>query len=136
MTTPRSQVCSSAVARPKSVADRRRPRRLRPGARQRRDRARSASCTSRTVSDGVEARAGSDDSPRQPSPVRRCRSAPPTYAVTVSTSSGGATASRAAIAATLALRDRVAATVAEVATTSASSMPPFNPSAPTPGPTH
>ena len=73
------------------VGDRGGPGRLRARARPARRAASNASCTSATVSVGdVGRRRAASASPRQPSPVRRWRSAPPRYAVTVSTSSGAA----------------------------------------------
>ena len=91
----------------------------------------SASWTSSGVTDGSAAGSGRELSPRQPTPVRRWRIDPPRYAVTTGSSSGEASASRSAIAATFALRDRVAATAPDVATMSASSIPPSSLSPPT-----
>ena len=58
---------------------------------------------------------------RQPAPIRPCRGSPASHAVAGSISSGAAARSSAASAAVFAVRERVAPTAAEVATTSASS---------------
>ena len=75
VTMPRSQGCSSAVARANSsaVAVARAACDPEPDSAAIRSK---ASCTSSTVSDGSAAGSGSDCIDRQPRPVRRCRSDP------------------------------------------------------------
>ena len=75
--------------------------------------------------------AGKPVSDRQPIPVRRCRSRPARKWASTSTSPGSARANSAPSTATLALRDPVAATCSEAATTSENNMAPSYPPAPT-----
>ena len=85
---PRSQACSSAVARPKSARTALGRAVPRAGARRWRRCASNAASTSSTVRVGLVGRVGQALSPRQPTPMRRCGSTPDRWAVTTSTTSG------------------------------------------------
>src|SRR6188472_57804 len=122
--TPRNQPCSSAVARPRSSFTAAARVACDPGP-DSPARWSKAACTAATVSVGSSAGSGGEPMPRQPTPVRRWSSEPPRYATTVGRSSASASRSVSARATTLALRDRVAATVCEVSTIRASSTRPF-----------
>lgn len=76
VTTPRSQACSSAVARPNRSTTAAARAACEPAPPMDAI-ASKASCTPRTVSDGSSAGAGKSLTLRQPRPVRRWRSAPP-----------------------------------------------------------
>ncbi len=117
----RRNACSSAVAAPNSPLSRAARRAVDPAPEVCASSSRAAS-TAATGSDGSGA--GSVSSParvRQPVPIRPWRGSPASHAVAGSTSSGPAARSSAASDADFSVRDRVAPTAAEVATTSASS---------------
>ena len=116
--------CSSAVAAV-SKAESRPSRRAADPAPDVPARSVSAWSTAATVSDGslagspaIRARV------RQPTPSRPCRVSPESHAVTGSTSAASACRSSSAIVPAFAVRDLVAATAVDAATTSASSIAP------------
>ncbi len=121
----RRKSCSASVARPNSAASRSTRRCAEPLP----DvvaTSPSAASTSATVSPACAA-AGTDRSTtvRQPAPIRPCRGVPMRKDTTATTTSAVAPRTNADNALTLARRDRVAATAADVSTTSERSTDPW-----------